>query len=80
MLHYSLKHFMSSLVHCLCPRGKVLRVRYEDLVRQPVTEIKRFGQFSSPPMESVIDKLMRGEFATGTPPVERQPYQATDNH
>jgi hypothetical protein len=60
-LHYSSKNLMSLLVQLFAPRGRVLRVRYEDLVRQPADQLKRIGQFLGLSMEPVIDKIDAGE-------------------
>lgn len=57
MLHYLIKNTMSTIVHSLSPRGSALRVRYEDLVREPAAELKRIGRFLDISMDLVINRL-----------------------
>jgi hypothetical protein len=61
-VHYSAKSLMSLLVQLSAPPGTVLRVRYEDLARNPASELRRIGQFLGLSMESVIDKIEGGDF------------------
>ena len=45
LLHYSVKNAMSSVVRLGLPNNSTLRVRYEDLVQAPTTELLRIGNF-----------------------------------
>lgn len=60
-VHYSVKNLMSVIVQLLAPRGTVLRVRYEDLVRRPGAELRRIGEFLGLSMDPVIEKLEAGQ-------------------
>jgi|GEM_PF-3465327 len=60
-MHYSTKNLMSLLVQLSAPRGRVMRVRYEDLVREPAKELTRIGQFLGLSMEPVIGRIEAGE-------------------
>lgn len=60
-VHYSTKNLMSLLVQLMAPRGRVMRVRYEDLVREPAVELTRIGQFLGLSMEPVIERVEAGE-------------------
>jgi hypothetical protein len=47
-------------------RGTVLRVRYEDLVREPRRELLRIGEFLGRDLSTIADRIDRGEtFAAG---------------
>jgi hypothetical protein len=59
-LHYSSKNLMSLLVQLAAPRGTVIRVRYEDLVRTPGEELRRIGQFLGLSMDLLIDRIEAG--------------------
>ncbi len=59
--HYSTKNLMSLLVQLRAPRGRVMRVRYEDLVREPAVELTRIGEFLDLSMEPVIERIEAGE-------------------
>jgi hypothetical protein len=60
-IHYLTKNLACLLVNLMAPRGTVLRVRYEDLVRKPVPELRRIGHFLNLSMEPVIEKIESGE-------------------
>ncbi len=60
-LHYSTKNLMSLLVHLRAPRGRVMRVRYEDFVREPAVELTRIGKFLDLSMVPVIERIEAGE-------------------
>lgn len=60
-IHYSLKNLMALLVQFRAPRGVVLRVRYEDLVREPGKELTRIGDFLGLSMEPLIEKIEAGK-------------------
>jgi hypothetical protein len=60
-VHYSIKNLMSLLVQLRAPRGTVMRVRYEDLAREPSGELARIGQFLDLSMDPVVAKIEAGE-------------------
>ena len=55
--HYMIKNFMCSLVDGITPQDVVLRVRYEDLIQHPTSELTRIGQFLGLTMDSVVEKV-----------------------
>jgi hypothetical protein len=57
MLHYSMKNLMSTFVQWRAPQGTVLRMRYEDIVQQPLVEIRRIGSFLGLSMEELSNKI-----------------------
>jgi hypothetical protein len=59
-MHYSIKNLMSLLVQIRAPRGRVIRVRYEDLVREPARELLRIGRFLGLSMDPVISMIEAG--------------------
>jgi hypothetical protein len=58
IFHYLIKNTMSEIVRLSAPRGTVLRVRYEDLVGNPASELARIGKFLGISMEPVIAKII----------------------
>jgi hypothetical protein len=52
---------MALLVSLRAPQGTVLRVRYEDLVREPSKELVRIGQFLGLSMQPVIEQIEAGQ-------------------
>lgn len=60
-MHYSAKNLMALLVQLKAPRGSVIRVRYEDLVREPTKELTRIGQWLGLSMEPLIEQIEAGE-------------------
>ena len=59
--HYLIKNLMAFLVQLRATRGKVMRVRYEDLVREPSRELARIGQFLGLSMDPIVAKIEAGE-------------------
>lgn len=57
MLHYWIKNLFCTIVQIKAHRGKVLRVRYEDLVINPIRELQRIGDFLGINMTPLIEKI-----------------------
>ncbi len=57
LLHYSVKNAMSSVVSLILPKESVLRVRYEDLVQSPKTELERLGEFVGLDFSQTVSEL-----------------------
>ena len=61
-----LANTIAFLTAMVSPRGSVLRVRYEDLVREPRQELTRIGRFLDRDLSAIADRIERGEaFAAG---------------
>jgi hypothetical protein len=61
-----LANAIAFLTAAVSPRRSVLRVRYEDLVREPRRELARIGDFLQRDLTGVADRIERGEaFAAG---------------
>lgn len=63
---WMLANVIALLIALVSPRGSVLRVRYEDLVRAPRHELARIGRFLGRDLSAITDRIERGEtFAAG---------------
>jgi hypothetical protein len=61
-----LANAIALLTALVSKRGAVLRVRYEDFVREPRRELMRIGEFLGRDLSAIADRIERGEtFATG---------------
>ena len=63
---WMLANAIALLTALVSPRGSVLQVRYEDLVREPRRELMRIGRFLERDLSAIADRIERGEtFAAG---------------
>jgi hypothetical protein len=61
-----LANAIALLTALVSERGTVLRVRYEDFVREPRRELIRIGEFLGRDLSAIADRIERGEtFAAG---------------
>lgn len=61
-----LANSIALLTAAVSPKGSVLRVRYEDLVRDPANELARIGDFLGRDLGEIARRALRGEaFAAG---------------
>lgn len=68
MLHYSLKNFCCILVIWTAPKGTAIRVRYEDIILSPRTELKRIGDFLGTDMDHLVN-MIRNQKPFTIPPL-----------
>ncbi len=60
LLHYNAKNLMSEVVKLRIPKRQVIRVRYEDIAKRPLAELKRIGDFLGLSMTTIGQKLLDG--------------------
>jgi len=61
ILYYCLINLWGEIVYRTSPTGSIKKVRYEDLMADPVSTILEIGTFTNADIAATIEKLERGE-------------------